>query len=158
MSKITSWGSTNVSPSVKEINPTVLNLFSEYASEATPGGTVYKNLTGPISCQERLTIKASSGQKVKLKRPIAFPPKVNQGVMYSIQLEDILSTTDSEDATFRVDNALAVTITVRHDESDYITAEHVEAAISRALGGFYYSDGTTRIPRLMKLATQAEKN
>lgn len=159
MAKTTSWGFTNTSQLTTGIKPNVLNLFSEYSrKELGDGQTAYINLTSPNETMERITVKAKEIPNVKIAKNIAYPAKVQTGCQYSVQVEDILSTTDSADPAYRVDEPLAITLTIRHAQSSNITSAHVEAAVCRALGALYYADGSSRIPRLCRQSTVVERN
>lgn len=159
MSKITSWGFTNVSLLANEVKPVILNLFSEYSKkELADGSTRYTNLSSPSDSMETITIKAKKLADVRINEAIQNPSKNKGGVQYSIQVEDILSTTETEDPAYRIDEPLAVTITVRHAASANVTPAHVEVAVARALGAMYYADGASRLPRFIRQSTSVERN
>lgn len=159
MSKITSWGFANKALLEKDVKPVILNLFSEYSKkELADGSTRYTNLSSPSDSMETITIKAKKLADVKINETIQNPNKNKGGVQYSIQVEDILSTTETDDSTFRVDEPLAVTLTIRHAASANITPAHVEVAIARALGAMYYADGSSRLPRFIRQSTSVERN
>lgn len=161
MAKSKSWGFTNVSDnSHKTIIPTVLNEDTEYAViEDEAGVTVLANLTSPVDQGERVSIKAQILDKVTLSNvKNAHPAPVQQGIQYSIKVENLLSVTDSVAPDYRIDEPMCATLTFKHALSANITPEDIDTIIKRVLGAIYKADGSSRIASLMRLATKPEEN
>jgi hypothetical protein len=152
MSKTSNFGFTNNTDSTVEITPKALGLTTNYAIQTeTANQAVLNNKTAPIDLQEVISYRTDDIATLKANAVnIQYPSPVKSGVSYSVQITDTLSTTDSEDASFRVDEPIQCTITFRHPKSGNITGTHVAAVFTRALSALVKTDGTWRFDDLMR--------
>lgn len=156
MAKSVNPGYTNYTPSTYVLPVRKLGELSNYSIvEDEAGVTILANVTSPVDQLERISIKAQNIPEVKVSQGISNPAPVKTGVQYSVKVEDIMTTTDSSDPTYRVDEPIVVTLTVKHNQSATFTAERVLGAIGRAVSALMCDDGTTsRIPALQRLSTR----
>lgn len=156
MAKSVNPGYTNITPSTYTLPVRKLGELSNYSIvEDEAGVTVLANVTSPVDQLERISIKAQTIPEVKVSQGISNPAPVKTGVQYSVKVEDIQTTTDSSDPTYRVDEPIVVTLTVKHNQSATFTADRVMGAIGRAVSALMCDDGTTsRIPALQRLSTR----
>jgi hypothetical protein len=152
MSKVSAFGFTNATDSSNTVTAKSLGLTSNYALATDTSDTAtLNNKTAPIDLQEVISFKSGTIANLKSNAVnIQYPSKVTQGVSYSVQVTDTLSTTDTADATFRVDEPIIATISVRHPNSGNITSAHVATVLTRALSALIKADGSWRFDDLMR--------
>lgn len=152
MSKSSSFGFTNTTAGSHSVTQTALGLTSNYSLASDTSDVVrLNNKTAPIDQEELIEFRSRS---VQLKTPlnIQYPSPVQSGIEYSMRIDDLLSTTDSSDASFRVDEPITCVITFRHPKSGNITGTQVGTVFERALSALMKADGTWRFDDLMRSA------
>lgn len=152
MSKTSTFGFTNTEDSTVTLTPKALGLTSNYAVSADISDqAILNNKTAPIDLQEVISYRSTDINNLKSNAVnIQYPSPVTAGVQYSVQVTDTLSTTDSNDASFRVDEPISVTISVRHPKSGNIGSTQVATVMMRALSSLVKEDGSWRFDDLMR--------
>jgi hypothetical protein len=118
----------------------------------TANDAVLNNKTAPIDAQEIISFRTRDLPKVNHSLNIQNPGKVTSGVQYSVQVEETLVTTDDADTSFRIDEPIVVSVSVRHPKSGNITGSIVASAVERAISSLKMADGTWRFDDLMRSA------
>lgn len=153
MAKVSAFGFTNTTASTHDITPTVLGLTTNYAvDEETANQAVLNNKTAPTDIEELITYRSRKINQVNTGLNIQYPSPVKSGIQYQVSVEDTLSTTDTVDASFRVDEPIVCTLTVRHPRSGNITNSQVTSVMMRLISALTRSDGTWRFDDLMRMA------
>lgn len=154
MAKVSAFQFTNTSGEAStDIVPTALGLVSNYAVERdTARMAVLNNKTAPIDAMEIISYSSRDIGTINTDLQIQNPAKVKSGVMYQIQVQDTLVTTDSADPTFRVDEPIVASLSIRHGKSGNISASTIAAVVTRLLGACRHTDGTWRFDDLMRSA------
>lgn len=159
MARSSSFGFTNTTASTAAGNTLTLVKIQEQSNYGvTANGTdevSMTNSTCPVSRDEIITHFNQPLKKVATKLDIVNPGPVENGVRYGVVAEAILSTGDSADPTYRVDEPIVVQITVRHPKSSNITAAHVNTMVIRALSALYGDVATQSMNHLTELAKSA---
>lgn len=151
MAKTSTFGFTNVTDSLNTVTPKLLKLTSNYALVDSDANTaVLNNKTAPIDAEEVVTFRCRNIAQVNTDLNIQNPSKVSSGIQYQIQVEDTLVTTDSDDASFRVDEPIVALLTVRHPRSGNVTNAHVSTVVNRLISSLIREDGTWRFDDLMR--------
>jgi hypothetical protein len=151
MAKQSQFGFTNIMDGSNTITPKALGLTTNYAlTGEDANNAILNNKTAPIDAEEIVTYRSRSIPVVNTDLNIQNPSKVKGGVQYQVQLEDVLVTTDSDDASFRVDEPIVAMLTVRHPRSGNITEQHVATIFNRLISCLMKSDGTWRFADLMR--------
>jgi hypothetical protein len=152
MAKVSAFGFTNTTDASVTVTPKALSLTSNYAvTSEVSNQAMLNNKTAPIDLQEVVSYRSDDIQNLKTNAVnIQYPSPVKTGIQYSVQVTDTLSTTDTTDATFRVDEPITVTISVRHPKSGNIGSSQVETVMIRALSALVKADGTWRFDDLMR--------
>lgn len=152
MAKSSSFGFTNTTVGDHPITPVDLGITSNYAiSTETADQAVLNNKTAPIDLQEVISYRSNDIANLKANAVnIQYPSPVNQGIQYSVAVTDTLSTTDTADASFRVDEPIQCTVTFRHPKSGNISGQHVATVFLRAISSLVKEDGTWRFDDLMR--------
>lgn len=147
------FGFTNVSDQAFFLTPTKLESVSNYALvEDEPNRCVTQNTTAPLDQGERVSYSYQKLGKVSTDQDILYPATVQNGVQYSIRVEEILSTTDTDDPTFRVDEPIVAWLTIRHPSSSRITNSVIATVLQRLMGACYKDSGALRFGDLMRSA------
>jgi len=153
MSKSSSFGFTNSTAGSHEVTPLALGITSNYALVRDNADVVdLSNKTAPIDQEEMITYRSREIDKVQVNIPVNHPAPVKKGIEYGIKLEEILSTTDSDDSTYRLDDPIKCTVTFQHNRSGYITNEVMGTVFLRAISALMRADGTWRFDDLMRSA------
>lgn len=153
MAKVSDFKFTNTTDGSKTVTPKVLKLTSNYSVSGESADTsVLNNKTAPIDAEEIITFRSRQLPKVNTDLNIQFPSKVAGGIQYQVMVEDTLSTTDTVDADFRVDEPIVAQLTIRHPKSGNITGALVGQAVTRLLSSVMKEDGTWRFDDLMRSA------
>lgn len=108
------------------------------------------NVTCPVDQPEVVTFGCQDVANVNSTIRNMNPPKVKAGVQYNIRLEELLRTTDSDDASFTVDDPIVATLSFRHTKSSNISTANLETVFVRLVSLLFKADGSTRIPELMR--------
>jgi hypothetical protein len=151
--KSSSFGFTNATDSSNEVTLKALGLTSNYAVKTDTADTaVLNNKTAPIDVEEILTFRSRDIQTVNTDLNIQYPSPVKKGIQYQVMIEDTLSTTDTADADFRVDEPIVIQLTVRHPKSGNITSTEVGTVFTRLVSALMKADGSWRFDDLMRAA------
>lgn len=142
---------TNTSDGTQKITQKAIGITTNYASIQEDASTaVLNNKTAPIDAEEIVTYRSKSIPKVDTDLNIQYPSPVKAGIQYQIMVEDTLSTTDSADPTFRVDEPIVAQLTIRHPKSGNITSNIIGSVVVRLLSAAMKADGTWRFDDLMR--------
>lgn len=153
MSKVSSFGFTNTTDSSNTITPKALGITSNYAvADQTANEAILNNKTAPIDTEEKITYRSRSIQTVNNDLNIQYPSPIKGGIQYQVVVEDTLSTTDTVDTAFRVDEPIVAQLTIRHPKSGNITGDLVGVVVTRLLSALVKSDGSWRFDDLMRQA------
>lgn len=153
MALVSSFGFTNTTSQTFDINPTKIEASSNYALiEDEPNRCVVSNVTAPLDQGERVSYSFQKINKVSTDQDILYPASVQNGVQYAVRVEEILSTVDTADPTFRVDEPIVAWLTIRHPNSARMTSTVITTILERLLGACYKDDGTLRFDDLMRSA------
>jgi hypothetical protein len=153
MAKTSQFLFTNTTAGSNTLTPLALGLTSNYALETDNANqAVLNNKTAPIDAQEVISYRTLKLKEVNNSLNIQYPAPVKAGIQYGVQVEETLSTTDSSDPAFRVDEPIVVTLNIRHPRSGNITSAHVATAFLRMVSTLMKSDGTWRFDDLMRSA------
>lgn len=159
MALVSKFGFTNETASANKITLTSLKLMDNYAlTEDEPTQVRLSNVTAPIDEPEVATFGCINVADVSSSIKNLHPPKVKGGIQYQLKLEELLTTTSSEDAEFRVDEPIVAYLTIRHPRSSNISITIVEKVVNRLLSTLYKEDGTTRLPELIRSALKPTAN
>lgn len=135
MSRTSGFSFTNRTAAAQYIQAINLGLVTNYAVLTDKADeAALDNLTASLDAGEHITYRSRPIEKVNTSLFVANPAPVKSGVQYQIVTEAILSTTDSADPTFRVDEPIVVQTTIRHPRSGNFTNAIVAAMMSRHLG------------------------
>jgi len=151
--KTSAFGFTNATDSSNKVTMKSLGLTSNY-SLTTDNADVatLNNKTAPVDQEEIISFRSRDIGAVNSTLNIQYPSKVKSGIEYSLKIEDTLSTTDSSDADFRVDEPIICTVTFRHPKSGNISGTQVATVFVRAISALMKADGTWRFDDLMRSA------
>jgi hypothetical protein len=153
MSKVSAFGFTNTTAGSNNITPIDLGLTSNYAVKSDTADTaVLNNKTAPIDVEEIVTYRSRDIQVVNTSLNIQYPSPVKKGIQYQVMVEDTLSTTDTADADFRVDEPIVCQLTIRHPKSGNIGNAEVATVFTRLISSLMKEDGTWRFDDLMRSA------
>lgn len=144
---------TNTTDQASGVNPKKLGLVSNYAVTANSANEAkLSNKTAPLDAEELVTIRTENLARVKTNLTNQYPAPSTAGVQYSIQVEDMLVTTDSDDAEFRSDAPIVANLSIRHPKSAAINNSVIQTVVMRLLSAFMFDDGTWRFEDLMRSA------
>lgn len=153
MARVSSFGFTNTSSSTNVLTALALGMTSNYAiAEDTADSALLNNKTAPIDVEEKITFRTRNIAQVNTSLNNQYPSPVKNGIQYQVMVEDMLSTTDTTDTSFRVDEPIVAQLTVRHPKSGNITSAKVQETILRLISSLIKADGTWRIDDLMRSA------
>lgn len=152
------FGFTNTTASTATLAPIKLGMVTNYAKTTDdPEKAVLKNKTSALDQQEAVTYRSRPIDKVAPKIPVYNPATVQDGVLYSVDVQDIMRET-RDDGTI-IDHPIEVWITIKHDvcpEWTRIpaleTQSKVGACVMRLLGACYDDSGVERYDALAKSA------
>lgn len=153
MALVSSFGFTNATDSTHNVTPKLLGVTTNYSVVTdTADETVLNNKTAPIDKEEIVTYRTRSLPRVDTKLNNQYPSPVKGGIQYQVSIEDMLSTTDTVNTGFRVDEPIVAFLTIRHPRSGNITNAHVATVVTRLLSACVRSDGSWRFDDLMRSA------
>jgi hypothetical protein len=153
-----SLGVTNTQLSTATITPVALGLVSNYAKTTDSAELArIKNKTASLDQQELITYRSRSIAKVGPDIPVYYPATVQDAVLYSVNVQDILRET-KEDGSI-ADHPIEMWLTVKHDVSAAWTESegasdpsYVGLVLRRLLGACYTDAGVERFDDLAKSA------
>jgi hypothetical protein len=156
MSLTTSYGYTNVTDG-QPVTPPALGAYSNYATvDMTATTAILSNKTAPIGREEIMRYHARSIPSVDTSLTLQNPSKVKGGVLYSVKNEAVLTTTDSDDPNFRIDEPIICNVQIWHPKSGNITPDLVAKHLLRTIAGFRHDDGSWRFDDMMRLAEKPQ--
>jgi len=152
MSRTSSFGFTNSTAGTNTVTPLALGLTTNYATQVNNANqAVLNNKTAPIDLQEVISYRSDDIASLKNNAVnIQYPSPVKAGIQYSVAITDTLSTTDTSDASFRVDEPIQCTVSFRHPKSGNITGALVAQVFLRTISSLMKEDGTWRFDDLMR--------
>jgi hypothetical protein len=129
----------------------VLNVKSDFRVKSNKDGkeVVLTNITSPVDRPENIRIAYTDVANVYngtgIEPSVSAPTK--RGVSVLAQVTDVLTVTDSADATYRVDLPLSCHLVIKVPASEYVTSAQVKTALGRLLSSLY-DTGSTEDSRL----------
>lgn len=159
MSYTSSFGFTNNDASTKLVTPKKIGVMDNYAlKQDEPTQVVLDNKTCKLDMPESLTFMCTDLKKVSTVNEVQHPSSVTSGVQYVIKLDEILTTTSTTDATYRVDEPVVAYLTIRHQKSGNVTPDLIGTIVERLLGACRKEYGTWRFNELMRSALKPTEN
>jgi hypothetical protein len=168
MSRVSSFSFTNTTANTHDVTPIALSMVSNYGSWDGEGdkrtqnlakeNTVMTNRTASTDAPELISYSSKNIPSVNTSMTNLYPPPVNTGVQYRVVVEDMLTTTETTDPTFRVDEPIVAQLIIRHPKSSNITSTQVEAVFKRLVGAVMKNDGTFRFDDLMRGCEEPVEN
>lgn len=154
MAKSSKFGFTNKSLDTDHLmTPVKLGVVTNYSVITdTASEAVLSNKTAPLDIEEIISYKSRDIARVDTNLNIQYPAPVTKGIQYTVMVEDTLSTTDSADASFRVDEPIVAYVTFRHGKSGNITPDVVKQVFERLISALKRADGSWRFDDLMRSA------
>lgn len=153
MAKTSSFGFTNTTDSLNSVVPKKLGPTTNYAvKQDTADACILNNKTAPVDIEEIISYKSRDIAQVNTTLNIQYPSPVKSGIQYQVMVEDTLSTTDSADADFRVDEPIVAYLTIRHPKSGNIGNTQIATVVTRLISALMREDGTWRFDDLMRSA------
>lgn len=153
MARQSAFGYTNTTAGSNTLTPPALGLTTNYALAGdTASEAILNNKTAPIDAEEIVTFRSRDIAQVNTGLNIQYPSPIKSGIQYQVQVEDVLSTTDTDDASFRVDEPIVALLTIRHPKSGNISNTYVAAVVQRLIASLIKADGTWRFDDLMRSA------
>jgi hypothetical protein len=110
------------------------------------------NKTAPIDAEELVQFRSRNLDEISSFAHIENPSPVKNGMEYSLRLDEVLSITDSNDASYRVDEPIICTVTFRHARNGLITNSVIGEVFLRAISSLMKTDGSWRFEDLMRSA------
>jgi hypothetical protein len=142
---------TNTTDGSHNVTQKAIGITTNYASIQEDSNTaVLNNKTAPIDAEEIVTYRSKNLPKVDTGLNIQYPSPVKTGIQYQIMVEDTLSTTDSADPSWRVDEPVIAQLTIRHPKSGNINNDIVGQVVTRLVSAAMKADGTWRFDDLMR--------
>lgn len=152
-----SLGVTNTTPQSSGVTPIALGLVTNYAKTSDePTVATLKNKTAALDQQEMITFRSRPIKKVGPDIPVYYPAPVQDGVLYSINLQNVLRETTSAGEV--IDHPIEMWLTVKHDinsawtASSALSPSFVAQELVRLLGACYDDNGAERFDSLAKSA------
>lgn len=153
MSKVSSFGYSNDTASTHLVTPQKLGFTSNYAvTKDTANEASLDNKTAPTDQQELISFRSRPIAQVDNDLNIQYPSPVKKGIQYWVTVQETLSTTDTDNPDFRVDEPIHLELEVRHPRSGNITGDIVGTALIRLLSALRREDGSWRFDDLMRSA------
>lgn len=153
MSLTSSFGFTNTADGTHSVTQKALGLPTNYAlAKDSEDVVVMNNKTAPIDQEEIVTFKSRLANSMTTQATLTNPAKAGKVVEYTVRLDEVLTTRDSSDATFRVDEPIVCSITFRHPKSGNISESQIATVFTRAISCLMKADGTWRFGDLMRSA------
>lgn len=147
----TSFGFTNSDLQTKVlVKPTNLKPITNYGKiEDEADIAKYSNKTC-LGQREILSYGAKPLTKITADSSLKWinRPKTESASQYVVKVEELLRTTDDNGAIIQ-DDCIVGYIVLKHNDSPYITAAHLDTVVNRLVGALQKEDGTSRISDLM---------
>lgn len=153
MAKTSKFSYTNKTDSQKTLGLYSLGLTTNYTQDKTNTKCVCKNRVSDLDAEERITFTSTPLARTDTSLQILYPAANTKSVQYDIKVEEVLSTTDSDDPSFRVDNPIVMSLQVRHERTGFINESVLTEVWKRLNSAILKADGTTRF---MDLARESE--
>lgn len=106
-----------------------------------------------MDAEERITFTSTPLARTDTSLQILYPAANTKSIQYDVKVEEVLSTTDSADPSFRVDNPIVMSLQVRHERTGFINEAILTEVWKRLNSAILKEDGTTRF---MDLARESE--
>jgi hypothetical protein len=153
MAKQSAFGFSNNTDSAVPVVPKALGLVSNYAvTKDTAREATLNNKTAAIDREEIISYRSWNFPELDTNLNIQYPAPVRNAVCYQVTAEETLTTTDTEDADFRVDEPIIVSLQIRHPRSGNITNDIVGQAVLRLISACRFDAGGWRFGDLMRSA------
>lgn len=151
--KQTNFGFTNTQDSTNSVVPKALELTQNYAFVSDTADIVQlNNKTCPIDLMELVQFRSRDVKQVTSNLNIQYPGPIKAGIQYGVRVEETISTTDTVDASFRMDEPIVLNLSITHPKSGNITNEIISTCFNRLLSTLIKEDGTWRFDDLMRSA------
>lgn len=160
MSLVSKFGFVNTEKFSTNVTPNNLKIGDNYSLITDePDECVITSTTTPLDQGETIHFQAKRIPTVASSQSNEHPaPLKETGIQYVVKIEELLSTTSTEDASFRVDTPIVAYLTVRHPVTGVVTDEIIDTVINRLIGACRNSDGTGwRFTKLMRSALKPEE-
>lgn len=159
MSYVSTFGFSNKSEATTTITPYDLQVLDNYAlKQDEPEKVILDNKTCPLDKPEVLSYGCQEIKNVNTSIDVQHPSAITRGIQYTAKLEELLTTTSDTDSSYRVDEPVVVTLTVRHQKSGNISNDLVGMAVRRLIGACLREDGSWRFDDLMRNALKPTEN
>lgn len=152
-----SLGVTNTTASEHTVAPVALSLATNYSKVSDePGELILSNNTADLSQGEIIKLTCKKVKQVKTAMPAVYPTKVKDGVVYTIEVNNLLRKTDDSDPSLTEDHPGFCKISIGHDISAPWTSftellnSHALDELRRALGVALSNEGAERLDALAK--------
>jgi hypothetical protein len=153
MSKTSTFLYSNTEAGAHDVDQVALGLTTNYAIASEREDVVkLNNKTAPIDAEEIIELRYRELDQLKTYANNTNAMKLNSGIEYSVRIDDILTTTDSDNPGFRVDEPIICAVTIRHPKSGNISGTQVFSVFQRAISALMKEDGTWRFDDLMRSA------
>lgn len=144
MSKVKSYGFTDTPiEGVTSLTfaRAILNIGKDYrVKSVTPGKEVIlTNITGDRDHPQRIRISYAEVNNIYAGsgiEPSMFSPS-KKGVSILVQVTDVITLTDSVDATFHIDYPVSYHFVIKVPADANVSADDIEAGLGRALSCLY---------------------
>lgn len=152
MSKTTNFDFANKAASTNTVTLTKIGLESNYGVTVhTSNKVVLTNTTCPRDNQEIVILTYNPDMpKVNMEKPTKYPMPVPSGSQFTVELQDYLRISSSDDLTFRQDAPIAAKLSVRASNASEVTDEVILQMIDRLRSIITRDDGTSRVGDLMR--------
>lgn len=139
-------------PSIEVVG---LNYASDFrlSQKSEPDRTILVNTTSPRDAVEKMILASSTVKDIYSNTDIDpnYRGAIRRGISILVQLNDIWTLQDTENAQFRVDLPMSAHLVLRVPSS-YVSVDDIRGFIARMLGGLYEtgSTGTSRLDALLR--------
>lgn len=153
MSKVSTFGFTNTTDSSNEVTPKLLGMTTNYSVDLDQANSVkLNNKTAPLDAEEIVTFRSRTLDNVNVYANAENVPDKAKWIEYSVRLDDVLTTTDSADASYRIDEPIVASLAIKHPKSGNISNDIVATVFTRLVSCLMRADGTWRFDDLMRSA------
>jgi hypothetical protein len=124
----------------------LVNIKQDFRVKSNTGKeVVLTNITSPTDRPENIRLAYSEIANIYngtgIEPSVASPTK--KGVSVLAQVTDVLSVTDSADASYRIDLPLSAHLVIKAPSSEFITSAQVQTLIGRLLSSLFDTGVTT---------------
>lgn len=151
MATTTKFGFTNISemtkPATKPVDIKPVTNYGKIEDEADIAKYSNKTCLGQ---RELVSYGAKTLNKITADPQLKWinKPKTDTASQYVVKVEELLRTTDANDGIIQ-DDCIVGYLVLKHNDSPYITASHLQTVVNRIIGALQKEDGTTRLTDLM---------